>query len=204
MTGMNGMPNTCKSNFSILRLFVSFNERESEPFFRFSFSTAMKYHSILITVWLVISVFGLLGVCSCTDDVQVRTVDDKNNRRNTQAINLFPEEDVVDYYVDRITREEAFIRSKLVIRSTNLKQISNSNTRSARPFYVYQVGDGSLEKSVGKEKLKLPLLFVSRRELFKGKILQDSVYLYLSPIKNYKILQKNRGIAFVWMDEAPF
>lgn len=201
---MSGMQNTCKNNFPFIGLFVLLKQRGSDVSFRFSLSRTMKEHPILSLVRRAGAIFCLLILYSCTEQLPPTAVEDGNNRRSTQAINLFPEDDFSDNQVDKVTWEEAFAGSKLVIRSTNVQQISHSNTRSAQPFYVYQVKEGSLAKSVDSKKLKLPLLFVSRRELFKGKVWQDSVYLFLLPIKHYKVLQKNTNVAFAWMDEAPF
>jgi hypothetical protein len=152
---------------------------------------------------LGISALILGGLHSCTG-TESAVISNENIGRNAQAINLFPEQSFAYDNTGKLSLNEAFKQSGYVIRTAHLKQIENSNGRSIKPFYIYQVNEGSFNKSLDTTKNKFPVLFLSRKELFKGKVLQDSVYLFLAPLQQYHVLQENIGIAYEWIDAAPF
>ena len=147
--------------------------------------------------------FILVGLHGCTG-TESAVISNENIGRNVQTINLFPEQSFVYDNKGKLSLNEAFKQSGHVIRTAHLKQIENSNGRSVKPFFIYQVDEGSFDKSVDTTKNKFPVLFLSRQELFKGKVLQDSVYLFLAPLQQYHVLQENIGIQYEWIDAAPF
>lgn len=152
---------------------------------------------------LSIGILILQGLHGCTGKESGAIITDDSGRR-TQAINLFPKELFAYDNTGKLSLDEAFAQSRQVIRTAYVKQIDNSNSRSRMPFYIYQVDEGSFEKLVSTGKSKFPVLFLSKQELFKGKILRDSVYLFLVPLQQYQMLQENIGIKYEWVDEAPF
>jgi hypothetical protein len=164
----------------------------------------MKHHSILILVILSIGSLILGGLYGCNSKGSGAVATDENIGRNTQTINLFPKESFVQGNTGKLSFDEAFVQSKLVIRTAYLKQIDNSNARGGNPFYVYQVNEGWFEKSVDDDRNKFPILFISERELFRGKILRDSVCLFLASLQQYQILQENISIKYEWVHGAPF
>ena len=153
---------------------------------------------------LCIGTLILIGLHSCTSKEAGAVIADENARRKTQSINLFPKESFVYDNTGKLSLDEAFTQSTHVIRTAYLKQIDNSNGRSVKPFYIYQVYEGSFNKPLDTSKNKFPLLFLSKQELFKGKELRDSIYLFLVPLQGYQVLQENIGINYEWVDEAPF
>ena len=146
----------------------------------------------------------LAGLHGCAGTESGAVISDETTGRNAQTINLFPEKSFAYDNTGKLSLDEAFIQSQKVIRTAHLKQIDNSNERSVQPFYVYQVDGGRFEKPADTSTNRFPLLFLSRQELFKGKVLQDSVYLFLAPLQQYRVLQETIGIQYEWVDEAPF
>ena len=172
--------------------------------FRFLFLSFMRYHFILIPIMLSIGTLILRGVHSCTGKEAGAVIADETSGRKTQAINLFPKELFAYDNTGKLSLDEAFTQSTHVVRTAYLKQIDNSNGRSVKPFYIYQAYEGSFNKPLDTSRNKFPLIFLSKQELFKGKVLRDSVYLFLAPLQGYKVLQENIGIEYEWVDEAPF
>ena len=147
-------------------------------------------------------IFGLYLLQSCTDRrsaTPARTIE----HRKFYTIDLFQEQVAYDN-AGKMSPKEAFANSPRVIRTAHLKLVDYSNERGVKPFYIYQVDQGKFEKSGDARRSKFPVLFLSRQELFKGKVLRDSVYLFLGQLRQYQVLQLNAGIKYEWIDEAPF
>lgn len=153
---------------------------------------------------LSIGTLILVGLYGCTGKEAGAVIADENTGKKIQSINLFPKELFAYDNTGKLSFDEAFTQSTHVIRAAYLKQIDNSNTRSVKPFYIYQVNEGSLNKPLDTSKNKFPLLFLSKQELFKGKELRDSIYLFLVPLQGYQVLHENISIEYEWVDEAPF
>lgn len=162
----------------------------------------MKNHSILLLAILIISMLILGELFSRIS--KESDAPDGSTSRNMQPINLFPEESFKYDNTGKWSLDEAFEKSGQVIRTAHLKQVDNSSARGAKPFYIYQADEGSFEKPADTGKNKFPLLFLSRQELFKGKALKDSVYLFLAPVRHYEILRQNINIQYEWIEDAPF
>ena len=163
----------------------------------------MKHYYILFPVILSIGML-LGGLIGCTDKESGAVIADENMRRETHAINLFPRELSTYNNIGKMSFDEAFVQSTLVIHAADLVQLDHSNSRSVKPFYIYQVDKGTFEKSANAKETKFPIFFLSREELFKGKLLGDSVYVFLAPLRQYQVLQHNAGITYKWVNEAPF
>lgn len=162
-------------------------------------------HQFILRSLLACLVLLSLGACnSCRQD---QSGDDFRNGhavRTTQTFNLFPKESFGYDNKGKLSWDEAFLQSQHVVRTANLKQLDNANNRGAKPFYVYQVDAGSFEKLNASDKSKFPLLFLSKEQLFEGKVLRDSVYLFLAPIQKHQLLQNNMGVTYEWLTNSPF
>lgn len=123
--------------------------------------------------------------------------------RQYNTINLFSGGHVVYDNSGKLTLQEAIASSKLVIRTDNLKLIDRSADRGIAPIYIYQVDGGSISKPADARKIRFPILLLSKDELYGGKALDDSVYVFLAPLRQYHILQKHIGIRYEWTAGAP-
>lgn len=164
----------------------------------------MRYHSILLSVKLYIGIIILGAFFGCTDKESKIVIVNENTGRRNQKINLFNKELSVYDNTGKLSWDDAFAQSKQVVHTAYIKQIDYSNDRGVKSFYIYQIDEGSFVKSVDTHKIKFPILFLSNQELFKGKMLNDSVYLFLGPLHKYLLLQKNTNIKYEWIYEAPF
>ncbi|NAW50028.1 hypothetical protein GNY06_01005 [Elizabethkingia argentiflava] len=144
------------------------------------------------------------GLCSCSDKAPNTINAEENTGGKIQSFNLFPKDLLVYDNTGKLSLDQAFARSTQVIRTAEIKQIDHSNKRGVKDFYLYKVDRGKFEKSEERSKHKFPLLFLSEQQLFKGKRSQDSAYIFLVPLEQYKVLKKNINIQYKWLDEAPF
>lgn len=119
-------------------------------------------------------------------------------------MDLFPKEEKVIFEEDKkLTYEEAFSESELVLYSTDIQKLGNSYARGIKKFYLYQVKEGYIKKSPKKFKSNNEILFISNEDLFTGDILKDSVYLFLTPLADYKLLKNHSDIQYSWLEKAP-
>lgn len=161
-----------------------------------------KYLTIILFLILIFFTSNVLQ--SCTNN-KFKFFDDRPNDRIVNVIDLFSAEEKVVYDdISKLTKKQAFELSELILHVPYLERVYSSNTRSAKPFYLYKISEGRIEKSTKSNKNKFPIFFISEKELFKGKILQDSVYLFLNSSQGYQVLLKNMNINYNWVDKAPF
>jgi hypothetical protein len=137
---------------------------------------------------------------------------DKETKKNseglkeikTYTVDLFPKESMIYDNTGKLSFDEAFEISKEVLYVASIIKVDSSDSRGVKPFYIYQATEGRFEKSSDVKKNKLPILFLSEQKLFKGKTLNDSIYLFLEPLQQYELLRKNQEIKYKWLQNAPF
>ena len=104
----------------------------------------------------------------------------------------------------KLSYDDAFERSKLVLKTANLIKTDSSVGRGAKTFYIYRVENGAIEKSEDIKKKIFPFQFMSEEDFFKGKNLQDSTILFLEPLLDFRFLKNNIGVKYRWIPNAPF
>ena len=148
---------------------------------------------------------GLIILLCLLQACQSETDRDMTDNRKFQRINLFSQDTEIVYdNTGKLSFEEAFQASEYVLLAADIIKIDSSATRGVRPFYVYRIDQGKIEKSKSSQKWKFPVYFVSEDRLFRGTYVTDSVYLFLSPLKDYAILKNNSPISYQWLYDAPF
>lgn len=164
----------------------------------------MKYHLNLLVLILCCGIPLLGAFNSCTRKEAESGHAAGTGGRGTQPINLFPK-DLMQYdNTDKLSWDEAYLKSTTVLHTGQLRKLANANDRALRPFYVYSVDAGSIDKTTPTEKSKFPLLFISKVELYEGTRFDDSVYLFLAPLRQYQMLENNLGARYEWVNNAPF
>ncbi len=147
------------------------------------------------TVFLL---FFILIACNKSTEEQFYKDDDKINKYN-----LFIENN--NLKVDEtLSFEQAFEKSNIVIKTINLVKVDSTKSRGVNPFFVYKITNGIIEKNLEKQKLDLPFYFIAQDRFYKNKIFKDSIFVFLQPFKNHKVLKNNTLLKNQWLDKAPF
>lgn len=154
-------------------------------------------------ILLFIGFFGIISLKSCSERKEISS-ESLIDIRGNYVVDLFPKEEKVIFEEDKkLTYEEAFSESELVLYSTDIQKLGNSYARGIKKFYLYQVKEGYIKKSPKKFKSNNEILFISNEDLFTGDILKDSVYLFLTPLADYKLLKNHSDIQYSWLEKAP-
>ncbi|KGN81824.1 hypothetical protein HW49_03820 [Porphyromonadaceae bacterium COT-184 OH4590] len=125
--------------------------------------------------------------------------------RESYTVDLFSEGEVKTTPLKSIyTYKEAYSKSELVIFTSQVQKIDSSFERGGNKFYLYQISEGYIAKSLRKIKPRSNILFLSNHSLFNGKSIIDSVSLFLTPLEGYKLLKNNINIHYQWLSGAPF
>ncbi|WP_172914977.1 hypothetical protein [Capnocytophaga canis] len=153
-------------------------------------------------ILLFVGFLGLISL-SCSERKEISS-DSLMNIRGNYVINLFPKEEKVLFEEERkLTYEEAFSQSELVLYAADIQKLGDSYARGIKKFYLYQVKEGYIKKSPKKFKPNSKVLFISNEDLFSGDMLKDSVYLFLTPLVDYKLLKSHSDIQYGWLEKAP-
>ncbi len=154
-------------------------------------------------ILLFIGFFGLISLKSCSERKEISS-ESLIDIRGNYVVDLFPKEEKVIFEEDKkLAYEEAFSESELVLYATDIQKLGNSYARGIKKFYLYQVKEGYIKKSPKKFKSNNKILFISNEDLFTGNILKDSVYLFLTPLADYKLLKNHSDIQYSWLEKAP-
>ena len=143
---------------------------------------------------------GILQGCTSKEE-KIST--ERPQEMKVHTIDLFPQEGTIYDNAGKLSFDEAFQISKEVLYVASVKSVDSSNSRGVKPFYIYQATEGRFEKSSDAKKNKFPILFLAEQKLFKGKALNDSIYLFLEPLQQYELLRRNQGIKYKWVNNAP-
>ena len=124
------------------------------------------------------------------------------------AINLFPNSNQsADNHADKLSFEAASAKSSFVFVSPHIKKIDSSYRQGAPVFYIYQAARGEIQKapkSYHKNNKDTTFYFLSQEKLFTGGEVNDSVYLFLEPLADFKLLRSSMKIRYHWVANAPF
>ncbi|MFJ1376758.1 hypothetical protein ACILPE_09830 [Capnocytophaga canimorsus] len=154
-------------------------------------------------ILLFVGFLGLISLKSCSERKEISS-ESLIDIRGNYVVDLFPKEEKVIFEEDKkLTYEEAFSESELVLYATDIQKLGNSYARGIKKFYLYQVKEGYIKKSPKKFKSNNKILFISNEDLFTGDILKDSVYLFLTPLADYKLLKNHSDIQYSWLEKAP-
>jgi len=151
------------------------------------------------------AIFLLCLLQSCQSKDKPDKLPEDISNRKFHRINLFSEERITEHNdTGKLSFDQAYESSKYVLFAAGIIKIDSSDTRGVHPFYIYKVNKGLVEKPADTNKLKFPVYFMSNESLFKGQSINDSVYLFLSPLEDYHILRKNTAVECKWVRDAPF
>ena len=85
----------------------------------------------------------------------------------------------------------------------NIQKVDSAYGRGVQKTYIYRISEGYITKSPKKIKIPSEILFISKEDLFKERILTDSISVFLVPLDKYKILRNYRRIDYEWLPDAP-
>ncbi len=98
-----------------------------------------------------------------------------------------------------MNREECFDASELVVGSSSVKLVDSSSGRG-KSFFLYQVKNGKILKTVRDSVMNYPFMFLSHQRL---KLKNDSMYLYLKRLEGYTLIREDRNLNYQWVKSAP-
>ncbi|MFC2307777.1 MAG: hypothetical protein ACFNUH_01285 [Bacteroidota bacterium] len=161
----------------------------------------MKNKTILLSLCFCI----LLPSCSSSPQRE-EELSEKSliSIRESYTVDIFSEGEVKTTPLQSAyTYEEAYSKSELVVFTSQVQKIDSSFERGNK-FYLYQISEGYIAKSLRKIKPRSKILFLSNHSLFNGESVTDSVSLFLMPLTGYKLLKNNIDIHYQWLSGAPF
>jgi hypothetical protein len=153
---------------------------------------------------ILVSLIILTGILQGCTSKEGKIGAENSQEIKVHTIDLFPQEGMIYDNTGKLSFDEAFQLSKEVLYVASIEKVDSSQTRGIKPFYIYKAAEGRFEKSVDTQKNKLLVLFLSEKNLFQGRILNDSMYLFLEPLQQYELLRKGLGIKYKWVNNAPF
>lgn len=157
----------------------------------------MNFRFPLAILFLVVIVFQ-----SCTNKSKYPgSIYD--HQKKPLKYDLFSGEDETRNKDKALSWEEAYQKSKIVLLINSLEEFIKSKDRSENPFYIYRIKNGRTEKTENNGKIEFPLYFLSETKLPLPKNQTDSLYIFLIPIKEYKILKSDLPLQYKWLDNSP-
>ena len=142
----------------------------------------------------------LLWSCSDSKELSQETL---MTVRGNYVVDLFPAEETPLEETKHLTYEEALSKSQLVLVAPNVQKVDSAYGRGVQKSYIYRISEGYVAKSPEKIKIPSEILFISKEDLFKERILTDSISVFLLPLNKYKILRNYRKIDYEWLPDAP-
>ncbi|RYZ17393.1 MAG: hypothetical protein EOP49_50700 [Sphingobacteriales bacterium] len=162
--------------------------------------------------------FALFMTIVATTTLQACSGSDDNNAApgvagagQALAVNLFPGETNRDEPAASLSLREAMAKSERVYCASGLEKIDSSSAHGAKTFYLYQVSGGAqvVHAPSGLQlrstpKGELPVLFIADKSLFVGRRYDDSVFVFLHPLQDHRLLQLRMHVRYEWVECAPF
>ncbi|WP_326984636.1 hypothetical protein VUJ46_08950 [Chryseobacterium sp. MYb264] len=118
-----------------------------------------------------------------------------------------PDEYKVDLFKDErsennayvMSEDEAYDKSDMVLSTSDTKLIDSSSGRG-KPFFIYKIFSGDIEKTTRDSVVSFPLEIISTEKL---NLKKEPSYIFLEMLKGFRFIAEERKIKYQWVPGAP-